>query len=319
MWPAGALAATTPAVTTGGASVGPTTATMNGTVNPDGAPTTYYFQIGLSAVYTATSAVKSAGSGTRPVSATGAINGLLPATLYHYRLVASSSAGATLGKDRTFTTSGPPLPTPTTGEALVAGPNTAVVAGSIGTNGDVTTWAFQFGLTTGYGAETFGINAPASAAPVPVSAELTGLESGAIFHYRLVTFHAVGPPTYGADATFMTFPTPALKATLHARTLPRINASSPYLFTTSGTLSAPPPVPAPDACTGAVSIRYMLGKRTEALRFVPLQPNCTFTAQVLFHRLIHGRAQRLRVLVRFRGNHYLSATKPRVQFVRLGL
>ncbi len=320
MWPAGALAATTPAVATGGASsIAQTTATLNGTVNPEGAATTYYFQIGPASGYVAMTAGKAAGSGTHTVSAAAGVGNLLPATVYHYRLVATNSAGLTYGKDRTFTTTGHPLPVAITGPAFAVGHTWAIITGTVGTNGGVTSWAFQYGTTGNYGVQTSGGSVPATPASANVNAKLTGIQSGAIFHYRLVTYHQVGPPTYGADQTFMTFPTPALPAVMHARTLPRISASKPYVFTTAGNLAPPSFVPAADACTGVVAIRYVYIHRTVAVINAALQPNCTFAAQMQFHRLIKGRSQRLRVLIRFHGNHYIRSTKARIERVRLGI
>jgi virginiamycin B lyase len=100
-----------PAATTGSASsIGGAAATLSGTVNPFGALTSYVFQYGRSTVYGAStgSRTRTPGSG----SATVAIDatGLQPNTLYHYRLVASSSAGTAFGADRTFTTAGPGTP-----------------------------------------------------------------------------------------------------------------------------------------------------------------------------------------------------------------
>src|SRR5262249_40716976 len=57
-------------------------------------------------------AAKSAGAGTRSVSESASITGLKAGTTYHYRLVATSAAGTTAGRDRTLSTAGaPPAPT----------------------------------------------------------------------------------------------------------------------------------------------------------------------------------------------------------------
>ena len=100
--PTAARAAGKPAVTTGGAaSVAQQTATLTGTVAPNGAPTTYYFQYGPTIVYGATTPVT-------PVAAkmkvSAPVSGLAPATTYHYRLVAQNAHGLTLGTDRSFKT-----------------------------------------------------------------------------------------------------------------------------------------------------------------------------------------------------------------------
>jgi len=96
-----------PKVSTGSAtSVTSTSATLNGTVNPNGASTTYYFQYGTTTSYGSNTSSTSAGSGSSGVSASASVSGLSSNTTYHYRLVASNSAGTSYGGDRTFTTIG---------------------------------------------------------------------------------------------------------------------------------------------------------------------------------------------------------------------
>ncbi|MEA2038908.1 MAG: hypothetical protein U9N82_03640, partial [Thermodesulfobacteriota bacterium] len=95
-----------PIIATGEAtSVTASSAILNGTVNPDGVNTTGYFQYGTSADYGSTTTTTNAGSGTSPVPASIAIVDLNPNTVYHYRLIATSSAGTSYGDNRTFTTS----------------------------------------------------------------------------------------------------------------------------------------------------------------------------------------------------------------------
>jgi hypothetical protein len=110
LWPAGALAATKPGVSTGGAaSVGQTTVTLTGAVDPNGAATTYFFQYGTTTLYGAQTALTAAGSGTKAGRVAVPVGALAPFTRYHYRLVASSSKGLTKGHDRSFRTLRQPL------------------------------------------------------------------------------------------------------------------------------------------------------------------------------------------------------------------
>ena len=95
---------------------GPLSANVYGTVNAEGNQARYYFQYGRSARYGSRTrnqyvdndAFHSAGAGvgadhtTHSVS-TG-VSGLRARTTYHYRLLATNSAGTTRGRDRTFTT-----------------------------------------------------------------------------------------------------------------------------------------------------------------------------------------------------------------------
>ena len=95
-----------PSVQTAAATnVGPTQATLNGSLDPRGFHTSYHFEWGTTTNYTNSVPVPDAYagfSGSIPESA--AIGGLLPGTTYHYRLVASNPYGTTAGGDQVFTT-----------------------------------------------------------------------------------------------------------------------------------------------------------------------------------------------------------------------
>jgi hypothetical protein len=92
-----------PSVTTGRATnVAKNSATLNGTVNPNGIATTYYFQWGLTSAYGNTTSTQSAGSGVSNVAVSADLTGLTPKTTYHYRLVATNSFGTSYGVDMTF-------------------------------------------------------------------------------------------------------------------------------------------------------------------------------------------------------------------------
>lgn len=98
-------AASPPAATTGPASnIGQSTATVSGTVNPNGQTTTYYFRYGTTTAYGLQTSPAGAGSATGPVAVHATFYGLSENTTYHYQLVAQNSAGTTDGADQTFTT-----------------------------------------------------------------------------------------------------------------------------------------------------------------------------------------------------------------------
>src|SRR4051794_35680993 len=151
----GALAATSPAVVTKNAShIAQTSAVLNGTVNPNGSGTTYFFQWGLDPNYGVNSQSLSVGGGTKTVAVHTTAGGLIPGTVYHYRLVASNRFGTTLGTDRTFKTTGHPPPQVATGPATGISSSGATLTGVVNPNGQQTSWDFQFGSTPAYGAAT---------------------------------------------------------------------------------------------------------------------------------------------------------------------
>jgi hypothetical protein len=118
--PAPALAQSArPTATTGGiANLTPTTVTLLGRVDPNGAQTTYFFQIGTTRLYGASTPELVAGSGAAAINVLGNVTGLAPATRYHFRLVARNRNGLVMGADRTFRTPNQPL-----GLTLAATPN----------------------------------------------------------------------------------------------------------------------------------------------------------------------------------------------------
>ena len=149
-------AAERPGVTTGGtANLTDTTVSLNGSVNPRGKATQYYFQFGLNKVYGAQTPVTAAGAANAPSKISVPVAGLAPATRYHYRLVAVNPDGTTAGRDRTFKTKVQPL-----GLTLKATPTSvpfgsaSVISGQlVGTNGrgrQVQLQASQFPYTAGF-------------------------------------------------------------------------------------------------------------------------------------------------------------------------
>jgi hypothetical protein len=97
--------ASPPSVVTGAASsIGPSSVTVAGTVNPQGLATTYLFEYGKTTSYGSKTTSKSAGSGTSSLAVTTTISSLSPGTTYHYRIVATSAAGTSKGADRSFKT-----------------------------------------------------------------------------------------------------------------------------------------------------------------------------------------------------------------------
>jgi hypothetical protein len=105
-----ALAASTPGVSTSGASsITFSSAILSGSVNPNGQITNYVFQYGTTAGYGGQTPLAPAGNGTISIRLSQGVAGLQPGTTYHYRIVAASSAGTSNGKDRTFKTASIPL------------------------------------------------------------------------------------------------------------------------------------------------------------------------------------------------------------------
>ena len=79
---------------TGQASgVGPTSATLGGSVNPNGRSTSWYIEYGTSTSYGSRTSSRSAGSGTAALAVSVGRLRLKAGVTYHFRLVATSSLG----------------------------------------------------------------------------------------------------------------------------------------------------------------------------------------------------------------------------------
>jgi hypothetical protein len=79
-------------------------ATLHGTVDANGGPTTYFFQYGKTKRYGKKTKIESAGEGTSALKELASLKGLKPSTTYHFRIVAKNAAATSKGRDRTFTT-----------------------------------------------------------------------------------------------------------------------------------------------------------------------------------------------------------------------
>jgi streptogramin lyase len=95
-----------PAVTTDPATDADTDSpTLHGTVRPNAQQTVFHFEYGPTSAYGSETPSAGAGSGTAARSVSARLSGLMPATLYHYRLVATNDTDTAIGTDRTVTTS----------------------------------------------------------------------------------------------------------------------------------------------------------------------------------------------------------------------
>jgi hypothetical protein len=194
-----------PTVSTGAVlGTAQTSALVTGAVDPQGLAGTYEYQYGLSTSYEQSTSVLKLPEGGAEAAAPGSLTDLIPGTLYHYRLVATSDDGTSYGEDHTFTTLAATLPTAATGGASVTGPTAATITGTVNTQGLPTNYGFQIGTEAGiYGPATGLGSLGAGASEANVSLALQNLQAGTTYHYRLVATNADGTQ-YGADESFTT-------------------------------------------------------------------------------------------------------------------
>ncbi len=189
--------------------VGETTATLKGSVNPNGQPTTCEFEYGTTTSYGKTAACEQTpGNGISPVTVTAVVSGLTRETGYHYRLVAKYSFEGKEAEvdsaDRPFTT-GPKAPIATTGSATGISQTGATLNAKVDPEGDtITSCTFEYGTAVPYSSST-----PCSTTPgavkeeVAVAATVGGLAAASKYHFRIVVKTAT-KTAEGADASFET-------------------------------------------------------------------------------------------------------------------
>ena len=198
---------TVPDVTTTTATItGDTSATLNGTVNPDGvALEECLFEYGLTTAYGQTTPCAETpaeiGTGFKAVHAD--LAGLAPESLYHFRLVAKNTNATIPGKDASFKTpSKPALDGPWSADV---GFSEATLRARIDPENSPTTYRFEWGPDSTYGQSTAEIAIGTAAGFKAVSLPLNGLAPGATYHYRLVATNNIGT-TASTDRTLTTYP-----------------------------------------------------------------------------------------------------------------
>jgi hypothetical protein len=203
-----AALAQAPDVTTGDAVPGATTATLNGSVDPNGTETSYHFEYGTTTDYGLESPTQTSGSGADPVPVQATISGLTANTTYHYRLVAGDVKGA----DRTFTTTAAPVnPTAPGISRLSAQDKTtssARLTALIDPNRAATTYHVEWGTSsTQLTGRSPDATLPAGNANVPISVPIANLPTHTKIYWRVVAVNAAGTKRSGV-ASFTTLRAP---------------------------------------------------------------------------------------------------------------
>jgi hypothetical protein len=201
-----------------------TTATLEGSVDPNTNPTGYRFEYVDDDTYRAdgesfaralrapVEADASAGNGDSPEPVSVDIADLNPGTLYHVRLRAQVTSGPNNGSVASggpveFTTS-PDAPTASTNP--VSGKATsALLTASVDPHGEETTYVFQYGTQGPCSENPCDSTPPASAGvaggPKLVTQRVTGLAPDATYHYRVLASSNLGEAAT-PDRTLVTIP-----------------------------------------------------------------------------------------------------------------
>ena len=147
-------------------------------------------------------------------------------------LLACVALALPFGTQAATPTPAPKPPSVYTGGFPQVSTSSATLKGTVNPRGTETSYAFQYGLTTAYGAQTSPAPVGNGRAEVKVTQSVTGLQPGTIYHYRLAATSAAGT-TNGQDVVFTTKKIP-LTFKVAATPNPDVFGSS---FSVSGVLS----------------------------------------------------------------------------------
>lgn len=184
------------------------TAFVSGKVTPNGVPTSYWYEYGLTASLGVKTAKQSLGSGYSAITSPAYITGLRADTMYYFRLNAENAYGTARGTIYSFkTNSNPPVqgkaPSVETGGAVNIARTSVNLNGEIDPNDLNTEWWFEFGETTALGDVTNTGTIGAAANRTSVSAIIYDLKPLTKYYYRVNAHNQFGTVN-GGIRTFTT-------------------------------------------------------------------------------------------------------------------
>ncbi len=178
-------------------------ATLNGLVNPCGLDTMYYFEYGETSSYGIKKSQIYAGKGAEIKAVSLELpSSFAPGKLYHYRIVASNTLGASYGEDKTFTTEKLVAPAATTGNATDITLSTATLNGVVNPHNDQTMWHFEYRKAGAEWKKTDNVGV-AVAGDWNISAKIFNLEADTTYSYKLIAVNGAGTTT-GEEKMFKT-------------------------------------------------------------------------------------------------------------------
>lgn len=202
--------ATKPTVTiTATTLIGTDTATVNGTINANGASSAVWFlyRRGVTLTYDSLQAVQSPATGTTTTPVSKKLTGLSPDSTYHVLVASSNSSGYVRSSEISFKQLPPSATAPTVstgGETHTR--TTANLTGVVSGNGASTTVIFDYGTdSTAFSSNATANESPVGANSVTVTASISGLLPSTTYYYRVRASNSVG----GTNGTIRSFTTDA--------------------------------------------------------------------------------------------------------------
>jgi alpha-tubulin suppressor-like RCC1 family protein len=167
--------------------IGPTSAVLRAWVAPNTLSTHAFFEYGNTTNYGSFSISTNIGSGADPTTVSLPVQGLTRATVYQFRIVASNATGIARGGNVVFTTTNDVIALPPSN----IGPFSATLHGLVNANGQQTTAAFDFGVTTNL--ESYGFPVVLHGTNLtPLSFNLTNLLADTTYFFRVTATNGEG-------------------------------------------------------------------------------------------------------------------------------
>jgi hypothetical protein len=195
------------AITNSATNIGQTSATLNGSFNPNGGNTNIWFEYGTSLTLGTTAGMQSIGSGNSSQDLSFTLNNLNQNTTYYFRAMASNSNGTTQGSILSFTTGngggGNGAPTVFTNTATDVTQTSVTLNGGVNPNGSNTTAWFEYGTSPSFGSTVNYQNVGSGNQLINIIGFLSNLNSNNVYYFRLVAQNSFGT-TYGNMLNFVT-------------------------------------------------------------------------------------------------------------------
>ncbi len=190
-----------PIVTTNAASsIGQAYATLNTSVNPNGAIATVWFEYGTTMSLGYSIGYQSIGAGNYSQNISSYISSLQANATYYFRAVAQNTYGTSYGSILSFITQTGyqtgNAPIVSTNSASYIYQNSALLNGTVNPNYSLTTAWFEWGGTNSLGNRTTSQSMGDGTIASPLSFALTGLNSGINYYYRVAAQNSYGT-SYG--------------------------------------------------------------------------------------------------------------------------
>jgi uncharacterized repeat protein (TIGR03803 family) len=175
---------------------------FNAVVNPNGTPTTAYFEYGSNSNYGSNTPVQVLGSGSNDIVVSATLSGLNPSSTFYYQLVVTSSTyGAFDAGQQSFTTLN--VPTLVQGPATNITSSSATLTGTVNPATEDTQVFFLYGLTPSYGSQSDSVWLGNSTDNTAIGIPISGLLGNTQYHFIMETTGSAGN-FFGSDTTFTT-------------------------------------------------------------------------------------------------------------------